>query len=68
MSENEFAFDETLKSPPAGRRKKPRTCSHCKRHFRRFEHLQRHLRIRMFNHVAMITGWRLRVQPTNRYK
>jgi hypothetical protein len=29
------------------KRKKPRTCPHCSREFRRHEHLQRHLRIRM---------------------
>lgn len=37
---------EALDATPIGK-KKPRTCPHCRRHFRRFEHLQRHIRIRM---------------------
>ncbi|KAJ5682932.1 hypothetical protein N7462_006097 [Penicillium macrosclerotiorum] len=35
---------EVSESSPISKRK-PRTCQYCQRHFRRYEHLQRHIRI-----------------------
>lgn len=35
-------------------RRKPRICQYCKRHFRRYEHLERHLRIREHTFVLDI--------------
>ncbi|KAF4220016.1 hypothetical protein CNMCM8980_003305 [Aspergillus fumigatiaffinis] len=39
-----FPATQTPEDTPTGR-KKPRVCPYCKRSFRRYEHLQRHLRI-----------------------